>query len=221
MAAAEPAGWDQGGSFGKRPGVTKREDQEKSGVRMSRRPGSTWLWPRGGTLEASKEVQVCGRCGLYRNTPAVAVWSFRDKKPEERTRIIEDNRLCPFCLLHDRGEVCYSKVNKRKPACGEAECKGQHIQWLHEVMKGTLQGRKKTEGKVNVIQGREGWRTPKDAWMEEEEEEEEMHFMNVVQAEEVGSDAELEAEIARTEEAIDECFWSRAKRAGIVIEVRA
>ncbi len=63
-------------------------------------------------------------------------------------------------------------------------------------------------------------RTPEDAWMEEEEEEEEeeeVHFVNMVQAEEVNSDAELMAEIARTEEAIDECFRRRAKRAGLMI----
>jgi hypothetical protein len=49
-------------------------------------------------------------------------------------------------------------------------------------------------------------------------EEEEVHFVNVVQAEEVDSDAELEAEIVGTEEAIDEYSRRRAKRAGIVIE---
>jgi hypothetical protein len=55
-----------------------------------------------------------------------------------------------------------------------------------------------------MVQGREGWRTPEDAWMEEEEEE--VHFVNVVQAQEVNLDEELMAEIARTEEAIDECY---------------
>jgi hypothetical protein len=49
-------------------------------------------------------------------------------------------------------------------------------------------------------------------------EEKEVHFVSVVQTEEVDSDAELEAEIAGTEEAIDDYFRRRAKRAGIVIE---
>ncbi len=66
-----------------------------------------------------------------------------------------------------------------------------------------------------MVRGREGWWTPEDAWMEEEEDEEEVHFINIVQAEEVDSDEELMAEIARTEKAIDECYLRRAKMAGI------
>jgi hypothetical protein len=53
--------------------------------------------------------------------------------------------------------------------------------------------------------------------MEMEEAEEEVFFMNTLQVEESDSDKELEAEIARTEEAIDECFRSRAKRARIAV----
>jgi hypothetical protein len=40
----------------------------------------------------------------------------------------------------------------------------------------------KVEGKVNVVKGKEEWRTPNEAWMEDErEEEEEIHIMNVNQ----------------------------------------
>ncbi len=52
-----------------------------------------------------------------------------------------------------------------------------------------------------------------------EDEEEEVFFVNTVQAEEVDSDVELEAEIARTERAIDDCFRRRARRAGIAVDV--
>jgi hypothetical protein len=52
-----------------------------------------------------------------------------------------------------------------------------------------------------------------------EDEEEEVFFVNTVRAEEVDSDVELEAEIARTERAIDDCFRRRARRAGIAVEV--
>ncbi len=31
--------------------------------------------------------------------------AFRDKAPGERSKIIKDNKLCPFCLLHDADEV--------------------------------------------------------------------------------------------------------------------
>jgi hypothetical protein len=66
----------------------------------------------------------------------------------------------------------------------------------------------------DVIQGQEGRRTPDDAWMEEEEEEE-VHFVNIVRKEEMDSDEELATEIAKTEEAIDDCYRRRAKRAKI------
>jgi peptidoglycan/xylan/chitin deacetylase (PgdA/CDA1 family) len=54
---------------------------------------------------------------------------------------------------------------------------------------------------------------------EVEDEEEEVFFVNTVQTEEFDSDAELKAEIARTERAIDDCFRRRARRAGIVGDV--
>ncbi len=69
-----------------------------------------------------------------------------------------------------------------------------------------------------MVQGREDWRTPEDTWIEIEDEEEEVFFVSIVQVEEVNSDAELEAEIARTEKAIDDCFRRRAKRAGKAVD---
>jgi hypothetical protein len=45
--------------------------------------------------------------------------------------------------------------------------------------------------------------------------EEEVLFVNALQVEEVDSDEELEAEIMRTEAAIDDCFRRRVIRAGI------
>jgi hypothetical protein len=50
----------------------------------------------------------CGACGSIR--------------AEERAKIIEDNRLCAFCLLHDRAEACSTKYNESKPAYGVPEC---------------------------------------------------------------------------------------------------
>jgi hypothetical protein len=118
-------------------------------------------------------------------------------------------------LLHDRSEVCFSKVYKTKPKCEEVGCKGQHIQWLHELLKGVTKVKSESMGKVNVAQGQEGWRTPDEARMEEEEEEEEVHFINIVQVDGMDSDKELAVEIARTEEAIDNCYQRRARRAGV------
>ncbi len=55
--------------------------------------------------------------------------------------------------------------------------------------------------------------------MEIEEAEEEVFFMNTLQIEKSDSDEELEAEIARTEKAIDECFQRRAKRAVVDVDM--
>ncbi len=53
---------------------------------------------------------------------------------------------------------------------------GQHVLWLHELLKDTVG----CEGKVNMVQGRHGWKTPEEAWMEDErEEEDEVLFVNV------------------------------------------
>jgi hypothetical protein len=38
--------------------------------------------------------------------------AFGDKTPEERNRIIVDNKLYPFCLLHSSDKVCFSRTNK-------------------------------------------------------------------------------------------------------------
>jgi hypothetical protein len=45
----------------------------------------------------------------------------------------------------------------------------QHAIWLHELLKDTP-GK---EGQVHMVQGEAGWRTPEEAWMEDEREEEE------------------------------------------------
>jgi hypothetical protein len=54
--------------------------------------------------------------------------------PEKRNKIIRDNNLCPFCLLHGADEICYSKIYGAKPAYQAPECKELHINWLHRIM---------------------------------------------------------------------------------------
>jgi hypothetical protein len=57
-----------------------------------------------------------------------------------------------------------------------AECEGKHAVWLHELLK-DIYGK---EGQVHVVQGEASWRTPEEAWMEDErEEEEEVMFVNM------------------------------------------
>ncbi len=67
-----------------------------------------------------------------------------------------------------------------------------------------------------MVQGQEGWTTPVEAWMEDGRKEE-VHFVNMIQVDGLDSDKELTAEIARTEEeeAVDDCYRRRARRAGL------
>ncbi len=55
--------------------------------------------------------------------------------PEERDRIILDNKMCSFCLLHKEGNICYRRETDRKPACPELECSEGHLKCLHNVVK--------------------------------------------------------------------------------------
>ncbi len=93
----------------------------------------------------------------------------------ERERLIKDNGLCPFCLLHDRDKPCGAK---QKPvACTASGCKGKHIQKLHDFLKDVFQ-----EGsQVHVVHGDDGWEESEEAW---ELGEEEMMIVGMDQQEE-------------------------------------
>ncbi len=126
-------------------------------------------------------------------------------------------------MLHDRAEVCRTRGNKSKPACGLPECEGRHAIWLHELLK-DIYGK---EGQVHVLHGGTGWRTPEKTWMEDErEEEEEVMFVNMMWQEEedqeeeaTTSDEEMQEEIREAHAAVDECYRRGAERAGIDIKV--
>jgi hypothetical protein len=45
----------------------------------------------------------------------------------EREKLIVDNRLCPFCLLHDKDRPCGAKQRPVSVACVASSCKGRHI----------------------------------------------------------------------------------------------
>jgi hypothetical protein len=102
-------------------------------------------------------AEVAGCTGSH---PPWLCKAFGDKAPEERIKIITDNKLCPFCLLHNADEICFSKINKSKPVCEEPSCKGQHIKWLHEMLKEIPCKSKEKEGKVNVVQREGGMEDP-------------------------------------------------------------
>ncbi len=93
----------------------------------------------------------------------------------EREKLIRDNRLCPFCLLHDKDKPCGAK---QKPvACAASNCKGRHIQKLHDFLKDVF----REENQVHVVHGDDGWEESEEAW---ELVEEEMMIVGTVQQEE-------------------------------------
>jgi hypothetical protein len=110
--------------------------------------------------------------------------AFGNKSPDERSKIIEDNKLCLFCLLHSAEEVCYSETYKTKLVCPIPECKEWHIEWLHCVMQSLPYKKEVSLGSVNIVCECEGWRTPEDSWMELEAADEEAFFVSVLVEEE-------------------------------------
>jgi hypothetical protein len=109
---------------------------------------------------------------------------FRKLPAREREKIIKDNRLCPFCLLHDKDKPCRAK---QKPvACTASNCKGRHIQKLHDFLKDVF----REESQVHVVHGDDGWEESEEAW---ELGEEEMMIVGTVQQE-------------------DDCSWQDASK---------
>jgi hypothetical protein len=97
--------------------------------------------------------------------------------PGERERLIKDNRLCPFCLLHDKDKPCGAKQRPVPVACTTPSCKGRHIQKLHDFLKDVF----REENQVHIVHGDDGWEESEEAW---ELGEEEMMIVGTVQQEE-------------------------------------
>ncbi len=71
-----------------------------------------------------------------------------------------DNRLCPFCLLHDKDKQCGAKQKPASVACTASGCKGRHAQKLHDLLKDLF----REEGQVHVLQEDDGWEESEEAW---------------------------------------------------------
>ncbi len=80
--------------------------------------------------------------------------------------MITDNKLCPFCLLHDKGKSCGAKQRTVSVACTASGCKGRHAQKLHDFLKDVF----REEGRVHIVHGDDGWGESDEAWELGEEE---------------------------------------------------
>jgi hypothetical protein len=102
---------------------------------------------------------------------------FGKIRAKEREKIIEDNQLCPFCLLHDKAKPCGAKQRPVNPTCHVPNCKGKHIQKLHELLKDVF----KEENQVHLVHGDDGWEESEEAW--EVDGEEEVMMVGTIQRE--------------------------------------
>ncbi len=106
-----------------------------------------------------KEVLGCG--GTH---PPWFCRAFGRLPAKERERLIVDNKMCPFCLLHDKEKPCGAKQRPTSVACGVPGCRGRHVQKLHEALKDIF----REEGRVHVLQEDDGWEESDGAWELEE-----------------------------------------------------
>ncbi len=170
MAAAEPPAWGTGGG-----GRTAPQDGAKKEATKLAKAGAAAVHvdgkrPRQGDSGRTcvfKEVMGCPAmhppwlCKVFGRLPA-----------GEREKLIKDNQLCPFCLLHDKDKPCGAK--QRPVACTASSCKGRHIQKLHDFLKDVF----REENQVHMVHGDEGWEESEEAW---ELGEEEMMIVGTVQ----------------------------------------
>jgi hypothetical protein len=183
VAAAEPPAWGMGSSGravpqdgGKRGGAA---EAPKAAVHVTGVYGKRNRQGDSGRACVFKEVMGCSgmhppwHCKVFGKLPA-----------REIEKLIKDNRLCPFCLIHDKDKPCGAK---QKPvACTASNCKGRHIQKLHDFLKDVF----REENQVHVVHEGEGWEESEEAW---ELGEEEMMIVGTVQQE-------------------DDCSWQDASK---------
>jgi hypothetical protein len=186
VAAAEPPAWGTGSGGraapqdgGKRGGAAEATKLAKAAVHVTGIDGMRHRQGDSGRTCVFKEVMGCPgthppwHCKVFGKLPA-----------REREKLIKDNRLCPFCLLHDKDKPCRAK---QKPvACTASNCKGRHIQKLHDFLKDVF----REENQVHVVHGDNGWEESEEAW---ELGEEEMMIVGTVQQE-------------------DDCSWQDASK---------
>jgi hypothetical protein len=97
---------------------------------------------------------------MHRHPPPWFCRSFGKLPAKEREKLIVDNKLCPFCLLHDKDKQCGAKQKPASVACTASGCKGRHAQKLHDLLKDLF----REEGQVHVLQEDNGWEESEEAW---------------------------------------------------------
>ncbi len=178
VAVAEPAGWDAGSGR-----AVARESDRKGPAEAARKLAQAAIHVAAAEGRPQQQGESDKRC-IFADMLGCSgrkCGRFGNIRAKEREKIIEDNRLCAFRLLHDRAMACGAKERKDRPVCSVPECKGRHIMRLHEFLKDIYGER----SRVHLVQGDDGLGEPEGAWVVDEvEEEDETMLVNTVQREE-------------------------------------
>jgi hypothetical protein len=184
VAAAEPPAWGAGGGGGRAnpqgvgAGMREASKLAKAGaaaIHVTEAGGRRTEHNERGRPCIFKEVMGCG--GAH---PPWLCRAFGRLPAKEREKLIMDNKLCPYCLLHDKEKPCGAKQRPVSVACTAPGCKGRHVQKLHEALKDIF----REEGRIHVLQEDDGWEESDGAW---ELEEAEGMIVGAVRQEDEGS----------------------------------
>ncbi len=177
VAAAEPQAWGAGGG-----GRTVPQDSGKREAAKLAKAGAAAVHVTGVDRKRHRQGDN-GRTCVFKDvmgcTAAHPPWLckvFGKLPARERAKLIVDNQLCPFCLLHDKDRPCGAKQRPVSVARVASSCKGRHIQKLHDFLKDVF----REENRVHVVHGDDGWEESDEAW---ELGEEEMMIVGTVQQE--------------------------------------
>jgi hypothetical protein len=161
VAAAEPPAWGAGG--GGR--ITFQDSGKKEAARLAK-AGAAAVHVKGADGRRPRQGdggRVCVFKGVMGCTGTHPPWlckAFGKLPAKEREKLIVDNKLCPFCLLHDKDKPCGAKQRTMSVACMASGCKGRHAQKLHEFLKDVF----REEGRVHVLQEDDEWEESEEAW---------------------------------------------------------
>jgi hypothetical protein len=106
---------------------------------------------------------VCIFKGVMGCTGAHPPWfcrAFGKLPAKEREKLIVDNKLCPFCLLHDKDKPCGAKQKPVSVACTASGCRGRQAQKLLDFLKDVF----REESRVHVLQEDDEWEESEEAW---------------------------------------------------------
>jgi hypothetical protein len=155
VAAAEPPAWGAGGggrfTF-QDSGKKEAAKLAKAGAAAVHVVGADGRRPRQG--DGGRVCVFKGVMGCTGTHPPWLCKAFGKLPAKEREKLIVDNKLCPFCLLHDKDKPCGARQRTVSVACAASGCKGRHAQKLHDFLKDVFREEGRVAGRMPATPGR-------------------------------------------------------------------